>query len=101
MDYTQLAPEPLMKKRKIHKKRESEKMKEILNEQEDGDWIHYAVECTNCGANSCKYRPKKKLVFESTKSAVFGSASRKQDVVDMLCSDAVMPLNTRFASTEK
>ena len=87
MDYTQLAAEPLTKKRKLHQKKELEKMKEVANEQESDDWIECAVECSNCNATTCKYARHNKLYVESTKSAVFCSASSKQDMVSMLCSN--------------
>merc|ERR1712228_1009445 len=37
------------------------------------DWIECAVQCTNCGHTKCKYKMKK-MLFESTKSEIFGGA---------------------------
>ena len=83
MNYTQLASDKLMKKRKQIEKQRLKKLDFSLNDEND-DWTEIAIKCTNCGNKTCKYRDKK-LLFESTKSAVFGSASSKQQNVDMTC----------------
>lgn len=83
MNYTELATNNLIEKRKQFEKERLSKLNS--SSMEDSDiWIECAVQCTNCGHNSCKYRDKK-VLFESTKSAVFGSASSKQQNVDMIC----------------
>ena len=76
----------VLKKERGRKKIEKERLKKLdssINDEND-DWIEMAIKCTNCGNTTCKYRDKK-LLFESTKSAVFGSASSKQQNVDMTC----------------
>merc|ERR1712154_188692 len=74
MTYTQLASQKMANQRKLHEKERLEKMNGMI--ADNNDWIECTVKCTNCGATKCKYKTKK-VLFESTKSAVFGSASSK------------------------
>merc|ERR1712228_1063259 len=76
MKYTELAPQKLAKQRKLHKKEELKRIKSISDDTHD--WIECAVQCTKC-----KYKMKK-MLFESTKSEIFGGASSKQQNVDMI-----------------
>ena len=82
MNYTQLASDKLIKKRKQIEKERLEKLDSSINDNDD--WIEITIQCTNCGNKTAKYRDKK-ILFESTKSAVFGSASSKQQMVDITC----------------
>eukprot|EP01083_Nonionella_stella_P036132 98609_1 len=85
MQYTELATDELAKNRKQFEKQRLDKVNSTLSEK-DHNWIECSnVECSNCGSHTCKYKTRKTLVFETTKSVVYGQISSKQQNVDMIC----------------
>lgn len=82
MDCSELASSKLAKLRTLNKQAELKKIQTIADNSDN--WIDCAVQFVNCKHNKCKYKLKK-MMIESSKCAVFGGISSKQQNVDMIC----------------